>query len=112
VPAHLRATFEAIREAGSAGILRRDVQAITRAADATLSRQCRELRELGVIAGTGTGTKGAPFRYRLADASPAKAAPPTSDLAYVRYLSSKAWAARRAEVLDRADGRCEACGAE
>ena len=112
VPAHLRATFEAIREAGSAGILRRDVQAVTRAADATLSRQCRELRGLGLIAEAGTGTKGAPFRYRLADASPAKAAPPTSDPEYVRYLTSKAWAAKRAEILDRADGVCEECGDE
>ena len=30
---------------------------------------------------------------------------------YVRYLNSQAWAAKRAEILARADGLCEECGA-
>ncbi len=110
VPAHLQATLEAVRQAGPAGVLRKDVQVVTGAAWATLSRQCRELRELGLIAETGTGGKNDPFRCRLADAPPV-AAPPTADPEYVRYLNSQAWAAKRAEILARADGLCEECGA-
>jgi 5-methylcytosine-specific restriction endonuclease McrA len=30
----------------------------------------------------------------------------------VRYLNSAAWAAKRTEILDRADGTCEECGDE
>ena len=111
VPAHLQPTLEAIRRAGPAGILRKDVQAITRATFATLSRQCRELRELGLIAEAGTGSKNDPYRYRLAEQTPARGAP-TSDPEYVRYLNSAAWAAKRAEILARADGVCEECGNE
>ncbi|HVG99101.1 MAG TPA: AAA family ATPase [Chloroflexota bacterium] len=111
VPAHLQATLEAIRRAGPSGILRKDVQTATGAAWATLSRQCRELRELGLIAETGTGSKSDPLRCRLTDAPPATV-PPTADPEYVRYLNSNAWATKRAEILDRADGACEACGDE
>jgi 5-methylcytosine-specific restriction endonuclease McrA len=38
-------------------------------------------------------------------------APPTADPAYVRYLGSAAWSQKRADILARADGTCEACGA-
>jgi hypothetical protein len=110
-PAHLQATLEAIRQAGPGGILRKDVQAITQATFATLSRQCRELRGLGLIAEAGTGSKNDPYRYRLADPPAARGAP-TADPEYVRYLGSQAWAAKRAEILARADGACEECGDE
>ena len=61
---------------------------------------------------TGAGVKGAPAAAGGRSTPSRRPAPPTADPAYVRYLNSQAWAAKRAEILDRADGRCEECGAE
>jgi hypothetical protein len=112
VPAHLRGTLDALRQAGDPGLTVEALAVATAGAPATLAKHLAALKELGLAVRAGAGTKGAPLVWRAVDAPAAKAAPPTSDPAYVRYLNSVAWAAKRAEVLDRADGNCEDCGDE
>jgi HNH endonuclease len=82
----------------------------TTGAPATLATQLAALKELGRAASAGAGTKGAPLVWRAVDAPPATPPPPTSDPAYVCYLNSKAWGAKRSAILDRAARDCEACG--
>jgi 5-methylcytosine-specific restriction endonuclease McrA len=69
------------------------------------------LERRGLTGRDGAGVKRAPPVWR-ATGPPARAPTRrTADPAYVRYLGSAAWARKRAAILVRADGSCEACGA-
>ena len=81
------------------------------AAAATVLRRLTALGGLGLAVRQGAGVKGEPLVWRAVEEPPKPAPPPTADPAYRRYLNSQAWAARRAEILARADGECEECGA-
>jgi hypothetical protein len=87
------------------------LQVATKTPAATLAKHLTALKALGLADSAGGGVKGAPREWWATPAA-APAASPTSDPAYVRYLNSAVWAAKRAEVLDRADGLCEECGDE
>jgi hypothetical protein len=112
VPAHLQGTLDVLRRAldRGEGCSVKALQLGTRKAGATLSRQRAALEGLGLAERKGGGVKGDPLVWWATAPDAAPAAPPTADPAYVRYLNSKAWAAKRAEILDRADGACEGCG--
>ncbi len=111
VPAHLQATLAALRQAGAAGTTMEALQVAMESPGATVSRHLTALEGLGLVVPQGAGVKGAPRVWRAVEEPPKPAPPPTADPAYRRYLNSQAWAARRAEILARADGQCEECGA-
>jgi hypothetical protein len=108
VPAHLRSTLDALKGTPR-GLTPAGVQQTTAAASATVWRRLKGLEALGLAKAEGEGTSGSPQVWRAVEPE-AKAAPPTADPEYVRYLNSAAWAAKRAEVLARAAGSCEGCG--
>lgn len=110
VPAHLSGTLDVLRRAGPGGLATAAVQAATGGAAATVLDRLSALERRGLVGRAGAGVKGAPLLWRATEAAPATPMPPTADPAYVRYLSSAAWARKRAEILVRAAGTCEACG--
>ena len=110
-PAHLQATLDALRQAGAAGMTVEALQVAMVVAGTTAFRRLAALEGLGLAVPQGTGVKGAPRVWRAVEEPPAPGPPPTADPAYRRYLNSQAWAAKRAEILARADGLCEECGA-
>ena len=84
----------------------------TGGASTTVTRRLGQLRDLGLIesrAPAPRATRWCGAQSRRRRRRPRR---PPSDPEYVRYLNSKAWATKRAEVLDRADGMCEECGDE
>jgi hypothetical protein len=111
IPAHLTGTLEALRQAGRNGLSTAAVQAATGGAAATVLDRLGALERRGQVSREGAGVKGAPLVWRATEHPPGEPKPPTADPAYVRYLGSATWARKRAEILTRAAGRCEACGA-
>jgi AAA domain/HNH endonuclease len=111
VPAHLQATLDALRQAGAAGMTADALQVAMVVAGTTALRRLAALEGIGLAVPQGTGVKGAPRVWRAVEKPPPPGPPPTADPAYRRYLNSQAWAAKRGEILARADGECEECGA-
>lgn len=111
IPDHLVPTLAVISAAGPDGVTRAAVQAAAAVPVATVGRHLAALEALAVVVRAGAGRKGEPLVWRAVPPPAPTDGPPTASVDYVRYLHSAAWAAKRAAVLARADGRCEDCGA-
>jgi hypothetical protein len=79
-----------------------------------VSRRFGDLDATARLVGHRYVADGAPPAAEAAEAPPAPTPPtpptPPAGAGYGRYLRSEAWAGRRAQVLERARGRCERCG--
>jgi hypothetical protein len=73
-----------------------------------VSRRFGDLDATARLVGHRYVADGAPPTAEAVEAPPAPT--PPAGAGYGRYLRSETWAGRRAEVLERARGRCERCG--
>jgi hypothetical protein len=111
LPSHLARTLTTLRGGGGP----RTVEELLEAEGGTatpLGKRLAALQKLGLAVPSGRGVKGDPIRWAATPEEPRGA--PTAvrdDPAYVAYLKSPVWAARRTEALQQAGGHCQRCGA-
>jgi hypothetical protein len=125
LPSHLQRTLTTLEDAGEPRTIE-ELLAVEGGTAAPLTARLKALEALGLVGHTGRGVKNDPVRWRAASEHSEAAGPKPEgnevvpsecseavrdDPAYVTYLKSPEWAARRTEALARNVGVCQKCPA-
>lgn len=100
LPAHLQPLMDAIL-ASPDGLSKSEASQVCGMALTSAKNQLEELTRRGLVARSGTGVNGSPYRWKVPR--------PTAKQDYQAYLMSPEWRVNRQPALDRAKGICERC---